>query len=206
MTDEPKDPSSKPPQPAPGRFIFIRRPRAPSAAQRRILFRRLVILLAATTVTFAFTTWTLVRFDHPRAAPPKEVSSPEIVVRAHIDALSRGDLRAAYDMFSAQYRGQVPFTAFRDFAVKRAAIFRARKIEFDSREDSDSRAVLDAHIAATDGHRYLGRYTLIALDGRWWIDDVHWSIDKEIPNGTTALLRAPPSNLTCPVPPGVSLS
>jgi hypothetical protein len=58
-------------------------------------------------------------------------------------------------------------------------IFHMRSVAVESREQSPARAVLETHIVADDGGRYLARYTLISIEGQWWIDDLRWGREPE---------------------------
>ncbi len=161
------------------------RPYSPAAAiarwQRRML-RRLVALLCTGSVAFTLTTWFLVR-RQPAAAPPPSASEPARTVRAQLDALNRGDVRAAYDLFSPRYRANVPFTAFRELVNSHREMFRTREQDVESHEESNERVQLDMHLLADDGEYYVAYYTVVRLEGRWWIDDLHWGTDDGDDNG-----------------------
>jgi hypothetical protein len=144
---------------------------------RSALLRKMFLLLVATAAAFALTTWMLVRMRMPGGTGAQDFE-PAGVVRAQLDALNRGQLREAYNLFSAHYREQVPFEAFHDLIASHWRIFRAQKIQVERREETRVRAVLDTHILAADGERYLARYTLIETEGRWWIDDLHWGYES----------------------------
>ena len=154
------------------------RPASPSPdVRRRGLLRRLLALTAASGLAFALTTWLLVRVENPASLLPFGLE-PSSVVRAHLEALNRGDLRGAYGMFSQHYRAQVSFEAYHKLVVSHRQMLRAREVEFSSREESPERAVLDAHLVAADGERYLARFTMVRVAGRWWIDDIRWSAER----------------------------
>lgn len=152
--------------------------------QRNIL-RRVSFFLAVAGVAFILTTWILVRRDSTGKALAGN-SAPSQTVRRQLDALNRGELREAYALFSQDYRKQVPFEAFHELVFSHWAMFRARTIDFDSLEETRVRAILDTHITTADGTRYLARYTLVEIEGQWWIDDVHWGRDEDPRNRTTA--------------------
>ncbi len=173
-------PSDSPDQsdPPDHRIISVQAARSEYERRRRTLLRQLGALLAAATAAFALTTWLLVRMDAPMSGQSGD-AGPAGVVRAQLTALDRGELREAYDLFSQQYRDRVPFREFHELVAAHPAMFRARKVEVASREESKARAVLDTHIVAADGGRYLARYTLIVIEGHWWIDDLHWAREAE---------------------------
>ncbi len=159
--------------------------------RRNALLRQLGALLAAAVAAFALTTWALVRMDG-FARQAGDDAGPSRVVRAQLTALDRGELREAYDLFSQKYRDRVPFRAFHELVAAHPAMFRARRVEFASREESRARAVLDTHIVAADGERYVARYTLIVVEGHWWIDDLRWGREAELRGRATARFDEPP--------------
>lgn len=141
--------------------------------RRRALLRRLKILLVAGVVAFAVTTWLLVRVEEPFGLAGL-LPGPESTVRAHLQALNRGDLRGAYELFSNDYREQFPFEAYQQLVVTHRPMFRTQGVELTALEDSGERTVLDARMRATDGQQYAARFTMVLVEGRWWIDDVRW--------------------------------
>jgi hypothetical protein len=157
-------------------------PGSPAAHERRYaarrLWRRLMMLLVAGGAAFGLTTWILVRLDNP-VGPLGLKSSPAAVVRAHLEALNRGELRAAYELFSRRYRQQVPFDAYRELVVTHRRMFRTRELRFSRHEESGERAVLETHMRAEGGERYVARFTLIRAEGRWWINDLRWGAESD---------------------------
>ena len=156
------------------------------------ILRGMGALLGASAAAFTLTIWLLVRMDAASGAiapvpaangAPGETqaAAPERVVRAQLDAFRRGQVREAYDLFSAHYREQVSFEAFHELVASHWRVLRTRTVQFESREATGARAVFDTHIVATDGERYLARYTLIESEGRWWIDEVHWGAEPDAP-------------------------
>lgn len=144
------------------------------ARRRQRLLRRLKLLLAAGLVVFAAATWFLVRFESPllRAA-----AGPAAVVRAHLDALNRNDIQAAWNLFSADYREQFPYDSYQELIAQHPDVFRTRNVEFRQQMQSSQRAFLVARLLAADGASYVARFTLVRSDGRWWIDDFRWTRD-----------------------------
>jgi hypothetical protein len=141
--------------------------------RRRWFLRRLAALLMAAVAAFTLTTWLLARRN--AHTTPVAVDGPEGVVRQQLDALGRGELRAAYELFTQGYRDRVSFAAFHDLLFTHPGMLQARNVAIESREQSPARAVLETHILAPDGGRYLARYTLISIEGQWWIDDLRWA-------------------------------
>ena len=157
-------------------------PQAPGAGSprevlRRQLLRRLLALLTASAVAFTLTTFLLVRYEKVLGllggAP-----GPARVVRAHLEALDRGELRAAYDQFSEHYREKVSFDAYHALVVTHRRMFHLREFHFSRNEQAGERAALDASIVAADGEHYVARFTLVRAGGRWWIDDLRWSAES----------------------------
>lgn len=143
---------------------------------RRTLLRRLLALLMGGGLAFVLTIWVLVRVENP-ASRWALGSGPSSVVRAHFAALNRGDLRTAYDLFSAHYREQIPFEAYHQLVATHREMFRTQAVEFRSTEVTEKRAVLETRLLAADGERYLARFTMVRLAGRWWIDDIRWGAE-----------------------------
>ncbi len=142
---------------------------------RRSVLRRLMALVVAGSVAFALTTWTLVRVQSPLSRLEfVSGSGPSGVVKAHLEALNRGELRAAYQLFSSEYRRQVSFEAYQRLVLTHVRMFRARDYQLARVNESAERAVLESHILAENGERYLARFTLVRAEGRWWIDDLRW--------------------------------
>jgi hypothetical protein len=108
-----------------------------------------------------------------------DVSSPRETVRAQLDDLGRGQLRAAYDLFSPRYRQQVPFNVWRQLVVTHWRVFRTRELRFGDNQESGGRAVLETHLTAESGDHYVARFTLIRAQGRWWVDDLRWSQESD---------------------------
>jgi len=149
----------------------------PRDAARRGLRRRLLALLGAGGVAFVLTTWILVRFENP-LGPAGLSSTPESVVRAHLEALNRGELHAAYALFSPRYRQNVSFEAYHELVVKHWRKFRTRELQFSKEEESGGRAILETRLLAEGGERYVARFTLVRAEGRWWIDDLRWGTER----------------------------
>lgn len=183
--------NSLPPVPADnlqdGEAAIVAAAQAIRERARRAVVRRLAALLTAAVVAFALTTWLLVRSDFSEAADENSVAAG--VVRAQLDALGRAELREAYDLFSDHYRQQVSFEAFHELVAAHWSMFRAREVKFEGREASRVRAVLDTHILSSNGERYVARYTVVEVEGKWLIDDVHWGPDAAPHDRLTAQLR-----------------
>lgn len=167
-------------QEPPTRFPAGWPPDVPAAreASRRSLLRRLLALLAAGSTAFALTTWTLVRYEDPLGLM-ESGSAPTNLVKAQLEALNRGQIRAAYEMFSPHYRQQVSFEAFEHLVATHRRMFRTREIRVSSRQEFGERAVLEMHLVGETGKRYRARFTLVRAADRWWIDDLRWGLETD---------------------------
>ncbi|HWX38744.1 MAG TPA: hypothetical protein VNY09_05855 [Candidatus Sulfotelmatobacter sp.] len=148
------------------------------AESRRRSFRQnLYLLLALALAAFILTSWILVRVDSPFGI---FATGPQEVVRAQLRALDRGELKPAYEMFSARYRSQVPFGAWHELCVAHWQMFHADVVRADQPEPSGASILLEIYLRGADATNYRARFTVVRANGRWWIDDVHWT---EEPSG-----------------------
>jgi hypothetical protein len=147
------------------------------AASRRRSFRHnLFLLLWLALAAFILTSWILVRVDAPFGIFS---TGPQEIVRAQLRALDRGELRPAYDMFSARYRGQVSFDTWHELFVKHWRMFHADVVRAETPAISGPGVTLEIYLHGADDKDYRARFTLIRTDGRWWIDDVHWTQEPD---------------------------
>jgi hypothetical protein len=147
------------------------------AALRRRSFRHnLFLLLSLSLAAFILTSWILVRVDSPFGVFS---TGPQEIVRAQLRALDRGELRPAYDMFSARYRGQVSFDTWHELFVKHWRMFHADVVRSETSSISGPGVTLEIYLHGADDKDYRARFTLIRTDGRWWIDDVHWTQEPD---------------------------
>ena len=148
-----------------------------AAALRRLSFRHnLFLLLSLTLAAFILTSWILVRVDSPFGI---FTTGPQEVVRAQLRALDRGELRPAYDMFSPRYRGQVSFDTWHALFVRHWRMFHADVVGAETPAYSGPGVTLEIYLHGADDKDYRARFTLIRTDGRWWIDDVHWTQEPD---------------------------
>jgi hypothetical protein len=103
---------------------------------------------------------------------------PSSVARAHLDALGRGDLRVAYGFFSAEYRKEVPFEAYHQLVTTHREMFRTAGVTFSARDASAARTVLEGQIESAGGERYRARFTMVRVNGQWFIDDLRWGLEE----------------------------
>jgi hypothetical protein len=147
------------------------------AALRRRSFRHnLFLLLSLALAAFILTSWILVRVDEPFGIFS---TGPQEIVRAQLRALDRGELRPAYDMFSPRYRGQVSFDTWHELFVKHWRMFHANVVRAETPAISGPGVTLEIYLHGADDKDYRARFTLIRTDGRWWIDDVHWTQETD---------------------------
>jgi Domain of unknown function (DUF4864) len=147
------------------------------AASRRRSFRHnLFLLLSLALAAFILTSWILVRVDAPFGIFS---TGPQEIVRAQLRALDRGELRPAYDMFSPRYRGQVSFDTWHELFVTHWRMFHADVVRSETPSISGPGVTLEIYLHGADDNDYRARFTLIRTDGRWWIDDVHWTQEPD---------------------------
>jgi hypothetical protein len=147
------------------------------AASRRRSFRHnLFLLLWLALGAFILTSWILVRVDAPFGIFS---TGPQEIVRAHLRALDRGELRPAYDMFSPRYRGQVSFDTWHQLFVTHWRMFHADVVRAETPAYDGPGVTLQIYLHGADNKDYRARFTLIRTDGRWWIDDVHWTQEPD---------------------------
>jgi hypothetical protein len=148
-----------------------------AAAVRRRSFRHnLFLLLSLALAAFILTSWILVRVDAPFGIFS---TGPQEIVRAQLRALDRGELRPAYDMFSPRYRGQVSFDTWHELFVTHWRMFHADVVRSETPAYDGPGVALEIYLHGADDRDYRARFTLIRTDGRWWIDDVHWTEEAD---------------------------
>jgi len=146
------------------------------ALRRRGFLHNLYLLLSLALAAFILTAWILVRVDSPFGIFS---TGPQEIVRAQLRALDRGELRPAYDMFSARYRQQVSFDTWHELFVKHWRMFHADVVRAETPAISGPGVTLEIYLHGADDKEYRTRFTLIRTDGRWWIDDVHWTQEPD---------------------------
>jgi len=151
-------------------------PAGEEASRRRGMRQNLLLLLSLTLAAFVLTTWIFVRVDSPFGIFS---TGPQEIVRAQLRALDRGELRPAYDMFSARYRQQVSFDVWHELIVTHWRMFHAEVLHAGKPAQTGSHVTLEIHLRSADEKDYRARFTLIRTDGRWWIDDVHWAEEPD---------------------------
>ena len=148
-----------------------------AAARRRSFRHNLLLLLSLTLAAFVLTSWILVRVDSPFGIFS---TGPQEIVRAQLRALDRGELRPAYDMFSPRYRGQVSFDTWHELFVTHWRMFDADVVRAETPAYDGPGVTLEIFLHGADDKDYRARFTLIRTDGRWWIDDVHWTQEPDV--------------------------
>lgn len=152
-------------------------PQAPGPGRRTVV-RRLSVLLVLALAGFTLAAWALVRFDLP-AGLLSLSSGPSLVVRNHLEALNRGEVRGAYNFFSPKYRTRIPYEDYRDLVGQHPAMFQTVQMEISGRRTRWGRIELETRLLTADGRWYRARFALIRAQGRWWIDAVRWRLDAE---------------------------
>ncbi len=147
-----------------------------AALQKRSFRQNLFLLLSLALAAFILTSWILVRVD---SLFGMFATGPQEVVRAQLRALDRGELRPAYDMFSARYRGEVSFDTWHELFVTHWRMFHADVVRAETPAFTGPGVTLEIFLHGADDKDYRARFTLIRTDGRWWIDDVHWTEEAD---------------------------
>jgi hypothetical protein len=147
-----------------------------SSSRRRSFRHNLFLLLSLALAAFILTSWILVRLDSPFGVFS---TGPQEIVRAHLRALDRGELRPAYDMFSPRYRGQVSYDTWHELFVKHWRMFHADVVRAETPAFSGPGVTMEIYLHGADDKDYRARFTLIRTEGRWWIDDVHWTQEPD---------------------------
>jgi hypothetical protein len=142
-------------------------------ARRRAVLARLRVVFMLGLAAFSLLTWLFVRRDGSGGLLFFD-PGPGVTVRRHLDALNRGDLRAAYELFSQHYREEVSLPMYHNLVTSHWQMFRTRRADYDRRDDSPGRTVIHARLLSANGERYLARFTMVHSAGRWWIDDLRW--------------------------------
>jgi len=146
------------------------------AARRRSFRQNLFVLLGLTLTAFILTAWILVRVDSPFGFFSR---GPQELVRAQLRALDHGELRPAYDMFSPRYRGQVSFDTWHQLFVRHWRMFHAEVERAETPAFSGPGVTLEIYLHGADDKEYRARFTVVRTEGRWWIDDVHWTQEAD---------------------------
>jgi hypothetical protein len=150
--------------------------RRQTESHRRTFRQNLFLLLGLTLAAFTLTSWILIRIDSPFGIFS---SGPQEIVRAQLFALDRGELRPAYDMFSARYRGQVSFEIWHELIVTHMEMFHAEVMRTEIEATAGPGVSLDLFLHGDDDRNYIAQFRLVRSGGRWWIDDVHWTVESE---------------------------
>jgi uncharacterized protein DUF4864 len=167
--------------------------------RRQALLRRLAALLGTGTLAFTLTTWLMLRREsravRPSAAVPvapkvngKTPGAPAtedaagaalVAARAQLDALNQDDISGAYAYFSPNYRARVPLATFRRLIRAHRQMFHTEEQEVTTQSQADDRVLLDIHVSSDDDEDYVAHFTLVRLNGRWFVDNLRWAIDDD---------------------------
>jgi len=140
--------------------------------------RRLMLLFASSFAAFSLTTWFLARVNNAADAP-RDASTAEGVVREQLSALAKGESRVAYALFTPRYRAEVPFEAFDALVREHGAMFRTTSIRKETKFATLARSEITLRLESETGDRFVARYTLVIIEGRWWIDEMRWHVDSQ---------------------------
>lgn len=145
-------------------------------SRRRKLVRNLSFLLPLCLVFFTLISWMLIHADSPFGIL---AGGPEEIVRAQLAALNDAEFLPAYDMFSPRYRSQVSFVVWHELAATHLRMFQAEVMRSEVPSTAGPGVKLELYLHSMDERDYRARYTLIYQGGRWWIDDMHWTLEAD---------------------------
>jgi len=142
-------------------------------SRRRSLRRNLTQLLAFTLAAFILTAWILVRLDASFLGT--FFNGPQEVVRAQLEALDEGQIRPAYELLSPRYRQQVSFDTWRELIATHWRMFHSEVLQAGAPARTGTGVTLEMVVRGADEKAYRAQFSLIRMNGRWWIDDLHWA-------------------------------
>jgi hypothetical protein len=141
---------------------------------RRQMLRRMRWLMIMAFASFALAGWMIVRYT--RLAEFNASAGDQVaIVRAEIEALSRGDLKAGYELLSERYRKEVPFENYHALVSQHRRVFLTRQYRVTRRDELRGQIVIQAQLVTVNGQHYLAKFTLVQAAGKWWIDDLQWA-------------------------------
>ena len=116
-------------------------------SRRRSFRRNLSLLFSFSLAAFILTAWILVRIDAPFGMLS---TGPQDIARAQLRALDLGELRPAYDMFSARYRAQVSFDVWHEVVITHWRMFHAEVLRAGAPAQIGPRVTLEMHLRGAD--------------------------------------------------------
>jgi len=154
-----------------------------SAELRRRWLRRLLVMLGASCLAFSLTSLWLSHLAQ-RTSIQDADSQAVNVVRAHFAALYRGDFQAAYALFSTRLRREMSFEEFQDVMQAHLPLLQGKVSVFPATA-SARRVVVDIDLQGGRHIDLTAEFTVVRSDGRWWIDGVHWNLNRVRPQRVT---------------------
>lgn len=148
-------------------------------ASRRQWLRAMLALLGAACLLFGLAALWLSRLSSQSVMRAADSQAME-VVQQHFEALDRGDYRAAYALFSTRLRHEMPFPVFHQVMESHQLLFEGRPSVFPE-VTSASRVVVNIAFHGAEQMDMSAELTLVRAHGRWWIDDVRWSLERSRP-------------------------
>lgn len=140
---------------------------------RRVFLRRVSWLLVAGIISFVAVSWMLARTTGVGIYGSRS-SDPVAVVRVELGSLASGDLESAYAQLSERYRKEVSFDDYHALVSTHRRMFLTRQYRVTRRDKYKGQIFIDAQLTSSTGQHFTARFTLIQVNGRWWIDDLHW--------------------------------
>lgn len=139
--------------------------------RRRRWMRRLLVLMLGASVAFGLTAIWISRMATPLYLAEADLQAVTLM-RTHLQALERGDLKTAYGQYSNRYRQEMPYEEFHEMIQDHWPVFEGRNLKMIPEAESADRVILD--LQANGGAAAVAEFTLIRVEGRWWIDDIEW--------------------------------
>ncbi len=119
------------------------------------------------------------------------LTGPERVVKAHLQAVGRGNYLEAYSMLSARCRSRMTFQQFRDQVEPFRALLPYRDFELSSMAIKNHQAATGGKVVGRDGSIFPITYFLIREHGQWRVDRFEWVLPGELQRA--GLTAKPPS-------------
>lgn len=145
-------------------------------SDRELFARRVRWLLIAGIISFAVVSWMLLRSTSLGGFGTRS-GDPISVVRTELGSLANGDLQSAYAQLSERYRKTVSFEDYHALIAGHRRMFRTKQFRVTRRDEYKGQTFIEAQLTSESGQRFVARFTMIQMAGRWWIDDLHWDAE-----------------------------
>lgn len=140
--------------------------------RRRRWMRRLLVLMIGACAAFGLAAIWLSRMATPLYLAEADLQAVTLM-RTHLQALERGDLKTAYGQYSRRYRREMPFEEFNAMIQDHWPVFEGRNLKMIPQAESSDRVILDLQ-PSSENARSVAEFTLVRIRDHWWIDDIEW--------------------------------